>query len=174
MALWRCCACCSEGLCCCRRCTSVRVITCCLAAASPAAHTGLAGDRRHHADCARADRHARVHSKCGGLQERAVQVGGPLQLLGRGGKGTLKACCRCCWLHMRDDAHEEPWAAARVPIRWVRGIPRHCTCCAWWWQPTCGLRVRHPPMRCSRGACIELNTCHNPNLASERERFQVG
>lgn len=25
----------------------------------------------------------------------------------------------------------------------------------------------------SRGACVELNTCHNPNVASERDRFQV-
>ena len=26
----------------------------------------------------------------------------------------------------------------------------------------------------ARGACIELNTCHNPNVPSERDRFQVG
>jgi serine/threonine protein phosphatase PrpC len=25
----------------------------------------------------------------------------------------------------------------------------------------------------SRGACVELNTCHNPNIASERDRFEV-
>lgn len=25
----------------------------------------------------------------------------------------------------------------------------------------------------SRGACVELNTCHNPNVPSERDRFQV-
>lgn len=25
----------------------------------------------------------------------------------------------------------------------------------------------------SRGACVELNTCHNPNVASERDRFQA-